>query len=322
MNAQKTGKFIQNLRKEKNMTQMELADRIHVSDKAVSRWETGKGFPDINSLEDIAEALDTSVSELLRGERFDEYVRPAEVEEITSDGLDLVRQLIERKRIRNIIIGFLLSLITVTLFISHMTAPLMISGSRNAVKVEELADGKIIAVVDSAVAGYDYTDDPATDPDTELRVAFLGCYTTRWHQMTEKNRREKVLLLGREGELDCIYYYPGSDGADELIYGENTTGSGVETLPRLVYNYWILIWGTLSVTGLAVWYRLRHKPCAGTVLKAAMIPVSLLIGHVTVLAGNFGEIYSAQFYITGILLAALLVFMLFLLVSAGWKRRA
>ena len=41
MDAQKTGMFIQNLRKEKNMTQVELAEKIHVSDKAVSRWETG-----------------------------------------------------------------------------------------------------------------------------------------------------------------------------------------------------------------------------------------------------------------------------------------
>ena len=76
MDAQKTGMFIQNLRKEKNMTQVELAEKIHVSDKAVSRWETGKGFPDINSFEDIAAALDTSVSELLSGERFEEYVKP------------------------------------------------------------------------------------------------------------------------------------------------------------------------------------------------------------------------------------------------------
>ena len=68
MDTQKTGHFICLLRKQRGLTQAELAARIGVTDKAVSRWETGKGFPDVSLLPPLAEALGTSVTELLAGE--------------------------------------------------------------------------------------------------------------------------------------------------------------------------------------------------------------------------------------------------------------
>ena len=69
MDAQKFGTFIAQCRKEKSMTQSELAAKIMVTDKAVSRWERGKGFPDINLLLPLAEALEVSVLELMHSER-------------------------------------------------------------------------------------------------------------------------------------------------------------------------------------------------------------------------------------------------------------
>ncbi len=63
-----TGAVIRALRERKKMTQEELSEKIHVSGKAVSKWETGQGFPDISLLEPLAKALDISVIELLSGE--------------------------------------------------------------------------------------------------------------------------------------------------------------------------------------------------------------------------------------------------------------
>ena len=63
-----TGAAIRSLRGAKGLKQDELAERIHVSAKAVSKWETGKGFPDISLLEPLAKALDISVIELLSGD--------------------------------------------------------------------------------------------------------------------------------------------------------------------------------------------------------------------------------------------------------------
>ena len=68
MNKYVTGSVIRRLRENKKMTQEELAEKIFVSGKAVSKWETGKGFPDISLIEPLAKALDISVIELLSGE--------------------------------------------------------------------------------------------------------------------------------------------------------------------------------------------------------------------------------------------------------------
>ncbi len=63
-----TGAVIRRLRESKNLTQDALAEKIHVSGKAVSKWETGQGFPDVSLLEPLAQALGISVIELLSGE--------------------------------------------------------------------------------------------------------------------------------------------------------------------------------------------------------------------------------------------------------------
>ncbi len=68
MNSEKTGLFIAECRKQKNMTQKELAKKLGVTDKAISRWETGRGYPDIEILPDLANTLSVSINELLNGE--------------------------------------------------------------------------------------------------------------------------------------------------------------------------------------------------------------------------------------------------------------
>ena len=69
MDTKKTGELIAQCRKARGMSQGELASRLHVTDKAVSKWETGRGMPGIDMLEPLAEALGLSVSELLSGQR-------------------------------------------------------------------------------------------------------------------------------------------------------------------------------------------------------------------------------------------------------------
>ena len=82
MDLQKTGRFIASLRKEHGWTQKDLAERVGVTDKAVSRWETGRGFPDVSCLIALADALEVPISELVRGERMElEGKKPAEIME-------------------------------------------------------------------------------------------------------------------------------------------------------------------------------------------------------------------------------------------------
>ena len=81
MDANKIGAFIKELRTEKNMTQKDLAEKINCTDKAISRWETGKGVPEVSLLMPLSKALDISVNELLSGERFILESKPEEQEE-------------------------------------------------------------------------------------------------------------------------------------------------------------------------------------------------------------------------------------------------
>lgn len=71
IDVQKTGKFIVQCRHEKNLTQKELGDRLNVTDRAVSKWENGRSFPDVNLIEEICRELDIEVSELLAGKKIE-----------------------------------------------------------------------------------------------------------------------------------------------------------------------------------------------------------------------------------------------------------
>lgn len=72
MNQEKIGKFIVECRKEKNLTQEQLAERIGTSSKSVSRWENGKTMPDYTIIEDLTKILDISINEFFYGERIPE----------------------------------------------------------------------------------------------------------------------------------------------------------------------------------------------------------------------------------------------------------
>ena len=69
MDYKKTGQLISECRRENGLTQVQLAEKIGVSNRAVSKWECGVGFPDVSILEQLADALNISVIELLHGER-------------------------------------------------------------------------------------------------------------------------------------------------------------------------------------------------------------------------------------------------------------
>lgn len=80
MDVEKIGQFIKELRKEKSLTQKEVAERLNVSEKTISKWETGKGFPDICFMLPLCKLFGISTNELLSGERLNErqYVEKAE----------------------------------------------------------------------------------------------------------------------------------------------------------------------------------------------------------------------------------------------------
>ncbi len=80
MDQIKIGKFIRQLRKEKKLTQKDIAEKLNISDKTVSKWETGNGLPEVSLMLPLCNLLGISVNELLSGEKLDEkqYQQKAE----------------------------------------------------------------------------------------------------------------------------------------------------------------------------------------------------------------------------------------------------
>lgn len=132
MEAKKFGQFIAGIRKEKKMTQAELAGKIHVTDKAISRWERGLGFPDIQTLEPLAQALGISVLELMRSERQEtekqdqqpeefRYTQ-GEVAEMLQNAGDISRQQKQQDRNANVIAGIVLAAITIIVWMTKLAS--------------------------------------------------------------------------------------------------------------------------------------------------------------------------------------------------------
>lgn len=82
MDIQKIGAFIKSERKNKNLTQRELAEIINCTDKAISRWETGRGIPEVSLLLPLSDALGISVNELLLGERIQKELIEEKTEQL------------------------------------------------------------------------------------------------------------------------------------------------------------------------------------------------------------------------------------------------
>ena len=307
MNIEKTGQFIAELRREKQFTQVQLADALHVSDKAISRWETGRGFPDIDNLEALSECLDVSIAELIKGERIIESVSGDELNDITSDGLSLTRSLIAKRKITSTLLGFVLGLVIIIIAVIHMMSPVYIEDPGNALTIEELSDGSIVAVLDENVSGYDI--DRLRDQDSGRSLAFIGCYRTIWDKLSGKSN-EILVRIGNKNEIDEVYYYPADDG-DVLIYGDKSAAEdgGVVTLPRLVYNYWLIIGGFLSAVGIILYMICRKKYYAEKLLNAVLLPVAFTVSIPLCLLGRFDEVYNASYYFTGILLLTIAVYL-------------
>ena len=154
MDQVKIGKFIAECRKKKNMTQAILAEKLNITDRAISKWETGKGMPDSSIMPELCNELDISVNELLSGEviKMENYSQKAE-----ENLLEMKKQKEEtdREMLRlEIVIGYIstitfLILVFLASFVEMYSAIrilLIIGGSIvfavgviNAIKIEQTA---------------------------------------------------------------------------------------------------------------------------------------------------------------------------------------
>ncbi len=145
MTAKECGDFIAELRKENELTQKELAERINVSDKAVSRWETGKGYPDVTSLVALSEYFGVSVNELLAGKR----LNAENVEETADENLiSVFKQVQKNKKQQNLQVAVYTSiLITVLLPVLIITGEELFTSMATQIQTENIFSAVVSTVV-------------------------------------------------------------------------------------------------------------------------------------------------------------------------------
>lgn len=114
MDKNTTGRFIAELRKQKGFTQKELAEKLMVTDKAISRWETGKGLPDTSLLKPLGDVLGVSVTELLSGKKIEEVDMKERADNIILEALNY------SKRMLASVIGTILFIIGIAFIISPL----------------------------------------------------------------------------------------------------------------------------------------------------------------------------------------------------------
>lgn len=117
MKQERIGKYIAKLRKEKKITQEELAEKLGVSSKSISRWETGRNMPDLSLITPLCKELGTTINELLSGEKLNEEEYQEKLEENIIKTIDFTDRKLEKTRknflcILIIIVLFIITLIT------------------------------------------------------------------------------------------------------------------------------------------------------------------------------------------------------------------
>lgn len=154
MDQKKIGTFLKELRKEKGITQEELAEHLNVSNRSVSRWETGSNMPDISLLTDIADFYDVDVREIIEGERKNNMNE--ELREVADKMADYAHN--EKSRLLRVIqvisiIGVIVSVVSIVLQMKGYTKPENISLERTFSALASLVLLVIMSILTLYVTG-------------------------------------------------------------------------------------------------------------------------------------------------------------------------
>ena len=193
MDQIRIGRFIAEARKTKNLTQRQLADALSISNKTISKWECGKGLPEVSLMLPLCAALDITVNDLLSGER----VSPADYQtKAEGNMMDLIKENEENRR------RMLESVIVVSITVIAVSALIIIASYLNlptAVRIIVVAFSVAVAVAGIAAAAMldrqaGYFECPYCK---ELFVPSMGEYIKSYH--TFSKRRLTCPKCGKTG---------------------------------------------------------------------------------------------------------------------------
>ncbi len=205
MNPEKMGALIQKLRKEKGLTQKEVADKLHVTDRAVSRWERGIGCPDISLLNDLSNILDISISTLLTGSE--------NTNEAIKDTINYVEETRKQKRREKISQGLIIFisfflLVTVFNFLKIESRFYMQYAARDGSEYtifigDEVKSNDIFEDIEKIVNEISTNQGMFTNDDYQIIMGFVDKIAEEAKE-AKKNFYKKAYSYQ---ELDAIPYY-------------------------------------------------------------------------------------------------------------------
>ena len=111
MDQEKIGKFIATLRKEKNLTQEKLAEKLGITKNAVSKWERGLGLMDMSLLKPLSKIFEVSITEILNGERVNKDNVTIKNEEILLKTIDYFKKKQKKVQLATLILGIIICLL-------------------------------------------------------------------------------------------------------------------------------------------------------------------------------------------------------------------
>lgn len=209
MDQEKIGKFIAKLRKDKNMTQVELANKLEVTDRAISKWENGRGLPDVSLFEPICQELNISINELLKGEKIVE----SNSEHLFAETMMKYSRYIKRKEKQKIV--FLLIIIVIVLFAFIATATL----SFNKTFFETKYTSDFVSNVNIPIPKYSYyrgtggMDEYTTKLKTLKQPDEVNILIDRYLWSLEKiEYNNELYYYDKENDFTILQYRINNDG--------------------------------------------------------------------------------------------------------------
>lgn len=175
MNQEKIGKFIAQLRKEKNMTQNELANRLGITDRAISKWENGRGMPDLSLIKDLCKELDITINELLSGEKISKQDYQNKFEENMLNTIDYSNEKIKKDRKKLVIIFGTIGIVFLSIILAYF------------VDINRMRNNKPVLF---NTWGLDYVS-PIDLSSEKIELAITGYLVSRNDLESEKYNDEK-----------------------------------------------------------------------------------------------------------------------------------
>ncbi|MBE6139347.1 MAG: helix-turn-helix transcriptional regulator [Firmicutes bacterium] len=194
MNQEKIGRFIAELRKEKEMTQIDLGNKLGITDRAISKWENGRGMPDLSLLTPLCEILDVSINELLSGARLDKKDYQEKLEENIINTIDYTDKKI--KKTKKIFI------ITISVILMFIVMLMVMYG----IDINRMRNNKPVLF---STWGYSYVP-PIDLKEEEIELAIMDYLIEKGdsepkHHENEKTFASMRVYLIEEKERDKHY---------------------------------------------------------------------------------------------------------------------